>query len=124
MLNHIRLNRHLKLLIKPTPQNKGILQFIVKDSGAGIPEEKQQYVYEQFTRLIPANKGTYKGLGLGLTIVKQFMQDLGGEIEIKSHLRKGSVFTCTIPFKLPLTHTKSFSWRLIIKNEASRTECR
>lgn len=98
----------VSLTVKPIRKSKNhetILQFIVKDSGAGIPEEKQQYVYEQFTRLIPANKGTYKGLGLGLTIVKQFMQDLGGEIEVKNHLRKGSAFTCTIPFKLPLTQT-------------------
>ena len=99
----------ISLTVKPIQKNKNqeiILQFIVKDSGLGIPEEKQQYVYEQFARLIPANKGTYKGLGLGLTIVKQFMQDLGGEIEVKSHLRKGSTFTCTIPFKMTLTKHK------------------
>jgi len=78
------------------------LQFIVEDTGIGIPEEKQQYIYEQFTRLTPSNKGIYKGLGLGLTFVKQFIEELHGEIDVTSQQGKGSTFICTIPFKLPL----------------------
>lgn len=78
------------------------LQFIVEDTGIGIPEEKQQYIYEQFTRLTPSNKGIYKGLGLGLTFVKQLIEELHGEIDVKSQQGKGSTFICTIPFKLPL----------------------
>ena len=83
-------------------QQEIILQFIVEDTGIGIPEEKQQYIYEQFTRLTPSNKGIYKGLGLGLTFVKQFIEELHGEIGVKSQHSKGSTFICTIPFKLPL----------------------
>ena len=52
----------VSLTIKSVQKHKNqenILQFIVEDTGIGIPEEKQQYIYEQFTRLTPSNKGIY-----------------------------------------------------------------
>lgn len=79
-----------------------IAQFIVRDTGIGIPEDKQQYIYEKFARLTPSNKGIYKGIGLGLRIVKQFVQEMDGEVEINSEINKGTAFICTIPFNLPI----------------------
>ena len=83
-------------------KNQVIISFIIKDSGIGIPQEKQDFIYEKFTRLSPSNKGIYKGIGLGLRIVKKFIEDMEGEIELKSELGKGSIFICNLPFKLPL----------------------
>lgn len=82
--------------------NSAVLTFMVQDSGIGIPEERQDCIYEKFTRLTPSNKGLYKGMGLGLRIVKQFVEEMGGEIELQSEAGKGSAFICTLPFKLPL----------------------
>ena len=79
-----------------------IINFIVKDSGIGISEDKQNFVYQKFTRVDPANRGIYKGIGLGLHIVKQFIEEMDGEIDIKSKLGEGTVFTCILPFKLSL----------------------
>lgn len=79
-----------------------ILCFTIKDTGIGIPKEKSNMIYEKFSKLTLSNTGHYKGLGLGLHIVKQFVDELDGDIEVTSEVGKGSVFTCTLPFKLPL----------------------
>lgn len=79
------------------------LKLIVQDTGIGIPQDKQLLVYEKFTRLDPSNRGIYKGLGLGLSIVRQYViGDMGGEIDLKSEIGKGTTFICTLPFRLPL----------------------
>jgi two-component system aerobic respiration control sensor histidine kinase ArcB len=76
-----------------------VLKIRVEDTGIGIPKEKQQDIYLQFTRLTPSYKGIYKGAGLGLFIIRQFIDELNGEIHVKSVLGKGSVFTCIIPIR-------------------------
>lgn len=76
-----------------------IMKLIVRDSGIGIPKEKQQEIYVQFNRLIPAYPGIYKGTGLGLYLVKQFVDELEGEIYVESELQKGTTFTCLIPMQ-------------------------
>ena len=78
-----------------------LVQIIVKDTGIGIPKDKQKVIFERFTRLDPSNKGIYSGLGLGLSMVKQFVEEMKGSIEIKSTLGQGTTFICTLPFKLP-----------------------
>ena len=80
-----------------------LIRFMVEDTGIGIPEDKQEFIFEKFSRLSQSNKGFYKGLGLGLRVVKQFMHEMNGEIDIVSEVNKGTQFICTLPFKLPLT---------------------
>jgi two-component system aerobic respiration control sensor histidine kinase ArcB len=84
-------------------KGKVIIRFIIQDTGIGIPEAQQQYIYEKFTKLTPSNKGRDKGYGLGLPVVKQLMADIDGEIDVASKLDSGTTFACTIPFDLPLT---------------------
>jgi two-component system, OmpR family, aerobic respiration control sensor histidine kinase ArcB len=79
-----------------------IIKLIVEDSGMGIPKNKQQEIFLQFKRLTPSYKGIYKGAGLGLAIIKQFMDELDGEIYVDSEMGKGTVFTCIIPLKKSL----------------------
>jgi two-component system aerobic respiration control sensor histidine kinase ArcB len=81
---------------------KLILKLIVEDSGIGIPKEKQQDIYVQFKRLTPSYQGIYKGAGLGLYVIKNFIDDLGGEIYVESEPGKGSRFTCLLSLKEPL----------------------
>ena len=78
-----------------------LVQIIVKDTGMGIPKAKQKVIFERFTRLDPSNKGIHEGLGLGLSMVKQFVEEMNGSIEIKSSPGQGTTFICTLPFKLP-----------------------
>ena len=79
-----------------------IIKLMVEDSGIGIPKDKQQEIFLHFKRLTPSYKGIYKGAGLGLSVIKQFINDLDGEIYVDSELQQGSTFTCVIPLKVSL----------------------
>lgn len=79
-----------------------IIRISVADTGMGIPADKIDSVYERFLRLNPSNQGRYKGSGLGLAIVKQLIEEMDGEIDIKSHEQQGTTFICTLVFKQPL----------------------
>jgi len=85
-------------------ENKKIitLKLSVKDTGIGIPTEKHNEIFSQFTRLSPSYEGIYQGSGLGLFIVKNFTDELGGEIYVESEPGKGSNFVCLIPLKKTL----------------------
>lgn len=79
-----------------------IINFEVKDSGIGMASENQTSLYEKFNRLSPANSTSYKGSGLGLRIVKKYVDDLGGEVDVVSKLKEGTTFYINIPFEKPL----------------------
>lgn len=77
-----------------------ILEIKISDTGIGIHPKYHEIIFEKFVRCDPSNKGVYKGKGLGLWVVKSFIEDLNGSITLESELEKGSVFTCLLPFKL------------------------
>lgn len=81
--------------------DKVTLKIVVSDTGIGIPEDKQEVIFEKFSRLSPSYKNNYKGMGLGLHIVKEFIKKMGGDIKVNSVLDKGTQFTCTMQFKIP-----------------------
>lgn len=109
-------------LIKETKKNY-LIQFKLEDTGIGIPLEKQNTLYEKFNRLNPANRNSYKGSGLGLRIVKKYIDDLEGEINVKSELNKGTIFFIDLPFEKALIETiydRSSSYpNLALKTERS-----
>ena len=94
-------NGYVKLSTKLSQRNEKniIVKISVADTGIGISGNKQEEVFTRFKRLTPSYKGNYPGVGLGLARVKQFIDDLEGEIYIESKVGKGSVFTCVIPLK-------------------------
>jgi two-component system, OmpR family, aerobic respiration control sensor histidine kinase ArcB len=94
----------LKVCLLNKTEKSALVRFIVEDTGIGIPDSKQEYIFEKFSRLSLSNKGIYKGIGLGLRVVKQFMHEIGGEIDVISEVGKGTQFICTIPFDIPLTN--------------------
>ena len=74
--------------------------FEVKDSGIGIPEDKQETIFDSFSQgSIDINR-KYGGTGLGLTIVKKLVCLLGGEISLESKVNEGSTFRFELPFKV------------------------
>ncbi|SFM07720.1 response regulator [Legionella jamestowniensis] len=92
----------LSVVLAKRDEGRLVVKLIVEDSGIGIPKDKQQEIYIQFKRLTPSYQGIYKGAGLGLTVVKQFIDELEGEIYVESESRKGTRFTCVLPLKEPL----------------------
>jgi signal transduction histidine kinase len=71
------------------------MTFFIKDTGIGISKEKQEVVFERFTKLDTFSKG----FGLGLTIVKNLLSLMGNEITLQSEEGKGAEFRFTIPMK-------------------------
>lgn len=82
-----------------------VVCFTVTDTGIGIPEEKQQSIFDLFMQADSSSSRPYEGTGLGLTIAKRLIELMGGTICLKSRVNEGSVFSITIPFGLPLVVT-------------------
>lgn len=73
-------------------------QFSVRDEGIGIPKEDQKHLFDRFFRA--SNAGQIQGTGLGLNIVKRYVDLINGEISFTSDYGKGTTFTITIPIRL------------------------
>lgn len=101
-----------------------VIKFVITDSGIGIPKDKQSEIYQQFKRVAPSYQGIYQGGGLGLSVVKQFVEELYGEIYVQSEAGQGSTFTCLIPLQMSLLDDETgmdspSDGMLNIKNEST-----
>ncbi|MEN8005880.1 MAG: HAMP domain-containing sensor histidine kinase [Candidatus Krumholzibacteriota bacterium] len=73
------------------------VSLVVEDEGIGISEEDLDLIFEEFFRSTSARDKSNLGTGLGLPIVRKFVEELGGSIEVESKEGTGSLFTVTLP---------------------------
>ena len=95
--NVIKYSLEGSIVFGYTPKDE-ILEFYVKDTGVGIPEDKQKAVFERFIREGNKEKKFLQGAGLGLTITKAYLEMLGGKIWVESRKGVGSTFYFTLPY--------------------------
>ncbi len=77
------------------------LTFSVSDTGVGIPPDKLEYVFEEFSQADSSTTRDYGGTGLGLPIARRFCQMLGGDLTVTSIAGEGSTFAIRLPVLLP-----------------------
>lgn len=94
-------------------ENHISIRFKVKDTGIGIPAEKQKVIFDSFTQASSETTRKYGGTGLGLAISKKIIQLYNSNINLESEPGKGSCFDFTINFKIsPKTTTASVNTRI------------
>lgn len=93
----------IKLQLLNSPQSGFVvgdrieLKIVIEDSGIGIPQDKFETIFENFSRLTPSYQGLYKGAGLGLYTVKRYIEAMQATIDLESEVGKGSCFTIKLP---------------------------
>src|SRR5690606_41023993 len=87
--NAIKYSHENTLIEIGSLKSDGIWKFTVKDQGIGIPETDKAHIFERFYRA--NNIGNEQGTGLGLNIVKKYMEILGGKIYFESEPNKGTI---------------------------------
>ena len=77
-----------------------IVKIRVSDTGIGMSQDYQTKIFEAFTREQNTTKSKIAGTGLGMSIVKKYVDLLGGTINVESELGKGSIFTVTLKHRI------------------------
>jgi PAS domain S-box-containing protein len=89
----------VRVELQARSQDELRLHFLVKDTGIGIPVEKQALIFQPFRQADGSSSRRYEGTGLGLTISSRLLSLMGGAIWVESQAGEGSTFHFTVPLQ-------------------------
>lgn len=104
--NAIKFTRKGKVIISNKIQNDRLV-FAITDTGVGIPRDKFDVIFERFFQIHMGSKKEHDGSGIGLSIVKAYIEALNGTIEIQSEIGTVTAFSFTLPYTPAHNHTGS-----------------
>jgi len=91
---------NVKIQLEEIIDNKAKIYFEVKDTGIGMSEEQKEKIFDAFAQADESVTRKYGGTGLGLTIVKSYVEMMGGKIYIESEINKGTKFYFDLLFDI------------------------
>ena len=94
--------------------NMAVFQFVCSDTGLGMSKEFQKHAFDVFAQEGKQSTTTFSGSGLGLSIVKDIVELMGGTIELESEENVGSTFSVTVPFEID---------HLVENNDSQKDSC-
>ena len=100
--NAIKFTEEGHILVTVTQRERKdgyvFLDFAIEDTGIGIPEDKLQHIFEQFSQADSSTTRKYGGTGLGLAICRNLISLMGGELGVRSRFGEGSTFFFSLRF--------------------------
>jgi signal transduction histidine kinase len=98
--NSIKYSGETVRITVETSQLADMGRFSVSDNGLGIPKEHLPYIFDRFYQFKHPSLKTQHGSGLGLSIVRELTEKMGGSVEVESEPGKGSTFTISLPLSV------------------------
>jgi PAS domain S-box-containing protein len=95
--NAIKFTNQGKIELSVSQQNYQSLQFSISDTGIGIPQEKLEMIFKQFSQVDTSTTRQHGGVGLGLDICKRLVNAMGGQLWVESEIGSGSTFHFSVP---------------------------
>ncbi|MCA9548225.1 MAG: hybrid sensor histidine kinase/response regulator, partial [Myxococcales bacterium] len=82
----------LRVTLEEEGEQEALIRFSVRDTGIGIPGDRQAQLFEKFTQVDGATTRQYGGTGLGLSITQHLVQAMGGQVSVHDNTPHGTVF--------------------------------
>ncbi|MDR5902733.1 ATP-binding protein [Halomonas icarae] len=99
--NAVKFTEHgdilVRVMVEESEESRVILRISVTDTGIGLSDEHRQRLFDAFHQTSPSHPREFGGSGLGLSICRQLVEQMGGEIGVESEPGRGSCFSFTLP---------------------------